>query len=71
MRVTLKVWRQQGPQDSGEFVTYVADGLSPEMSFLEMLDSVNDRLTVEGDSPIEFEADCREGICQRRGTSGI
>ena len=40
MRVTLKVWRQQGPQASGEFVTYVADGLSPEMSFLEMLDSV-------------------------------
>ena len=68
MRVTLKVWRQQGPQDSGEFVTYVADGLSPEMSFLEMLDSVNDRLTVEGDSPIEFEADCREGIC---GTCGL
>ena len=68
MRVTLRVWRQPGPHDSGEFVTYEASGLSPEMSFLEMLDSVNDRLTVEGGSPIEFESDCREGIC---GTCGL
>jgi succinate dehydrogenase / fumarate reductase iron-sulfur subunit len=68
MKVTLKVWRQAGPTAPGELKTYEADGLSPEMSFLEMLDIVNDRLTIEGDVPIEFESDCREGIC---GTCGL
>jgi succinate dehydrogenase / fumarate reductase iron-sulfur subunit len=68
MKVTLKVWRQAGPDTDGEFKTYEADGLSPEMSFLEMLDIVNDRLTIEGGEPIEFESDCREGIC---GTCGL
>jgi succinate dehydrogenase / fumarate reductase iron-sulfur subunit len=68
MEVTLKVWRQQGPEAEGRFVTYDVDGLSPEMSFLEMLDIVNDRLTEEGGEPIEFESDCREGIC---GTCGL
>ena len=68
MKVTLKVWRQAGPAVPGEFVTYEADGLSPEMSFLEMLDIVNDRLTEAGGEPIEFESDCREGIC---GTCGL
>ncbi len=68
MRVTLKVWRQSGPQDAGGMVTYDVDGLSPDMSFLEMLDILNERLTEEGDEPIEFESDCREGIC---GTCGL
>ena len=67
MKVTLKVWRQKGPDAEGGLVTYEADGLSPEMSFLEMLDIVNDRLIVEGDEPIEFESDCREGICDTCG----
>ena len=68
MKVTLKVWRQDGPDADGGFATYDVDGLSPEMSFLEMLDVLNDRLTIEGESPIEFESDCREGIC---GTCGL
>ena len=68
MNVTLKVWRQASRDSDGAFVSYAADGLSPEMSFLEMLDGVNERLTVEGDQPIEFESDCREGIC---GTCGL
>ena len=68
MNVTLKVWRQASRDSDGAFVSYPADGLSPKMSFLEMLDGVNERLTVEGDQPIEFESDCREGIC---GTCGL
>lgn len=68
MKVTLNVWRQAGPETEGRFVSYDADGLSPDMSFLEMLDVVNDRLTENGDEPIEFESDCREGIC---GTCGL
>ena len=68
MRVTLKVWRQKSPTAEGRFATYEAEGLSPEMSFLEMLDVVNDRLIIAGDEPIEFESDCREGIC---GSCGL
>ncbi len=68
MDVTLRVWRQRGPGEPGEFKTYEAGGISPEASFLEMLDTVNERLTEAGDEPIAFEHDCREGIC---GTCGL
>jgi succinate dehydrogenase / fumarate reductase iron-sulfur subunit len=68
MDLTLRVWRQPGPADPGRFEEYRAGGISPDMSFLEMLDVVNDRLTLEGREPIAFEHDCREGIC---GTCGL
>ncbi|MEX2527468.1 MAG: succinate dehydrogenase/fumarate reductase iron-sulfur subunit [Gemmatimonadota bacterium] len=63
MNVTLHVWRQAGPQRQGRFEAYVADGVSDSMSFLDMLDLVNEKLTREGKEPIAFEHDCREGIC--------
>ncbi|MEZ5233349.1 MAG: succinate dehydrogenase/fumarate reductase iron-sulfur subunit [Acidimicrobiales bacterium] len=63
MRLTLKVWRQDGPNSPGAFETYDVPGVSPDMSFLEMIDVVNDRLMLEGKRPIIFEHDCREGIC--------
>ena len=63
MRITLKVWRQAGSTAPGAFESIDVPGISEEMSFLEMLDVVNDRLTVEGREPIAFEHDCREGIC--------
>ncbi len=61
--VTLRVWRQAGPDQPGRFVDYPATNLNPNMSFLEMLDVVNDELTVKGEEPIAFAHDCREGIC--------
>jgi succinate dehydrogenase / fumarate reductase iron-sulfur subunit len=63
MRLTLKVWRQAGPDTPGRLVEYVADDISPDMSFLEMLDVVNDELVRKGQDPIAFDSDCREGIC--------
>ncbi len=63
MKVTLKIWRQAGPQEKGAFVTYDFDGVSPEMSFLEMLDALNHKLIKEGNNPVAFDHDCREGIC--------
>ena len=65
MDLTLHIWRQSGPGRSGQMVTYVeeAKGISADMSFLEMLDVVNERLIAQGDEPIAFEHDCREGIC--------
>ncbi len=68
MHLTLKVWRQAGPEQPGRFVTYDAPDVSPDMSFLEMLDVVNERLTDEGQEPIAFDHDCREGIC---GSCGL
>lgn len=68
MKLTLNVWRQKGPQDAGRFVTYQTNNVSPEMSFLEMLDVVNQDLIERGDEPIAFDHDCREGIC---GTCGV
>ncbi|HEY4300273.1 MAG TPA: succinate dehydrogenase/fumarate reductase iron-sulfur subunit [Candidatus Didemnitutus sp.] len=61
--VTLRVWRQAGPDQAGRFVDYPAADVSPDMSFLELLDVVNDRLTSAGEEPIAFAHDCREGIC--------
>lgn len=63
MQVTLKVWRQKSADSRGEFKTYVAKGVSPDMSFLEMLDEVNEVLIGKGEEPIAFDHDCREGIC--------
>ena len=63
MRLTLHVWRQRGPREAGRFVTYEATDVSPDMSFLEMLDVVNEGLIVRGEDPIAFDHDCREGIC--------
>ena len=61
--VTLRVWRQAGPAAPGKFVDYPAKNLNSNMSFLEMLDVVNDELTIRGEEPIAFAHDCREGIC--------
>ena len=63
LSVTLRVWRQAGPDAPGRFVDYPARNLNPNMSFLEMLDVVNDDLAVKGEEPIAFAHDCREGIC--------
>jgi succinate dehydrogenase / fumarate reductase iron-sulfur subunit len=63
MKLTLKIWRQDGPQKTGELKTYTVEGITPEMSFLEMLDVLNIQILKEGHRPIEFESDCREGIC--------
>ena len=60
---TLKIWRQKKPTEPGSFFNYSAHDISPDMSLLEMLDVVNDRLISEGQEPIAFESDCREGIC--------
>ena len=63
MNLTLHVWRQPSAQAEGKFVSYAAPGISPDMSFLEMLDVVNEGLIEKGDLPIAFDHDCREGIC--------
>ena len=61
--ITLKVWRQEGENQRGRLETYPANNVSPDMSFLEMLDVVNEELTIAGKDPIAFDHDCREGIC--------
>lgn len=63
MNLTLKVWRQKNKNEKGRFVTYEAKDISPDMSFLEMLDVVNEENTRDGEDPIYFDHDCREGIC--------
>lgn len=63
MRLNLKIWRQAGPTSAGRMVDYVADNVSPDMSFLEMLDVVNEGLVKKGEESIAFDSDCREGIC--------
>ncbi|GMU85811.1 MAG: succinate dehydrogenase [Ignavibacteriales bacterium] len=63
MNITLKVWRQKNAQSEGKFETYQAPDISPDMSFLEMLDVVNERLIEKNDEPFAFDHDCREGIC--------
>ena len=68
MNLTLKVWRQTGPNDSGRFETYQATDVKDEMSFLEMLDVVNENLIADGHEPITFDSYCREAIC---GTCGL
>lgn len=68
MKLTLKIWRQDGPQDTGALVTYNNVEASEDMSFLEMLDVLNQRLIEEKEKPVAFDHDCREGIC---GTCGM
>jgi len=68
MNLTLRIWRQKNSGTPGQFVEYKADGISPDMSFLEMLDIVNEGLIKRCEEPIAFDHDCREGIC---GTCGI
>ncbi len=63
MKLTLKIWRQRDAADRGGMQSYVVDGITPDMSFLEMLDILNERLTIDGADPVAFDHDCREGIC--------
>ncbi len=63
MHLTLRIWRQRNANSPGKFHTYQVRDISPEMSFLEMLDVLNEELTKKGQEPIEFDNDCREGIC--------
>ena len=68
MNLILRVWRQKNSEAPGQFVVYNAHDISPDMSFLEMLDIVNEGLIKRGEEPIAFDHDCREGIC---GTCGM
>ena len=63
MNLTLKVWRQQDTKSAGKFVTYQVQDVTPDMSFLEMLDLLNEDLQAKGEAPVAFDHDCREGIC--------
>ncbi len=63
MVVQLKIWRQKNSQSKGGFETYVVEDLSPDMSFLEALDQLNEKLILQGEIPVAFDHDCREGIC--------
>jgi succinate dehydrogenase / fumarate reductase, iron-sulfur subunit len=63
MRLILNIWRQKGPKVDGGFTRYELADVSPDSSFLEMLDMLNDRLAVKGEEPVAFDSDCREGIC--------
>lgn len=63
MRITLKVWRQKNANDKGGFNKYSLDDVSPDMSFLEMFDVLNEQLVQKGEDPVHFDHDCREGIC--------
>ena len=68
MNITVRVWRQKNADDKGKMVTYGVENVSEHMSFLEMLDVLNEQLTLSGDDPIAFDHDCREGIC---GACGV
>lgn len=63
MNLTLKIWRQKNSTDKGAVVTYPIENVSPDMSFLEMLDVLNEGLVIKGEDPVAFDHDCREGIC--------
>ena len=63
INVTLKIWRQKGPKEKGHFETYPMNNINQSVSFLEMLDILNERLVNEGKEPVVFDHDCREGIC--------
>ena len=68
LNLTLKIWRQKDAESPGKMVEYKVKDISTEMSFLEMLDVLNENLTKKGEEPVEFDSDCREGIC---GTCGV
>ena len=63
MKLNLKIWRQDNPESKGSFKKYAIEDISPDMSFLEMLDVLNEKLINENIDPISFDHDCREGIC--------
>ena len=63
MNLTLKIWRQKNAQDKGGFQTYEVSDISPDMSFLEMIDVLNEDSTRKNEDPVHFDHDCREGIC--------
>ena len=63
MDIQVRVWRQQGPADQGKMVSYDVKDISPDASFLEMLDVLNEKLILDGEDPVAFDHDCREGIC--------
>jgi succinate dehydrogenase / fumarate reductase, iron-sulfur subunit len=63
MNLKLRIWRQKNRDDRGEMVAYEIGDISPDMSFLEMLDTLNEKLTLDGEDPVAFDHDCREGIC--------
>jgi succinate dehydrogenase / fumarate reductase, iron-sulfur subunit len=63
MKLTLQIWRQKNAKDKGKIVEYPIDGIEGDMSFLEMLDILNEKLIQKGDEPVSFDHDCREGIC--------
>lgn len=67
MNLTLRIWRQNGPEDKGAIHEYQVKGISEESSFLEMLDVLNEELFARGEEPIAFDSDCREGICGQCG----
>ena len=68
MKITVRIWRQSGPKERGRMVSYRVDEVSPDMSFLEMLDVLNQDLITRGEPPVAFDHDCREGIC---GSCGV
>jgi succinate dehydrogenase / fumarate reductase, iron-sulfur subunit len=68
VNLTLRIWRQSGPDERGRMVAYQVADVSPDMSFLEVLDALNERLTLLGEDPVAFDHDCREGIC---GACGV
>lgn len=63
MKINLRIWRQKGCKSKGELVNYTVDTVNPDMSFLEMMDLLNEQLIQKGQDPVEFDSDCREGIC--------
>jgi succinate dehydrogenase / fumarate reductase iron-sulfur subunit len=68
VKLTVRIWRQAGPKADGKLVAYPVDGVSPDMSFLELLDVLNQDLIAAGEEPVAFDHDCREGIC---GSCGV
>ncbi len=68
MHITLRIWRQKSDETSGRFVDYPLDGASEDMSFLEVLDVLNEKLARDGEDPVAFDSDCREGICGSCGS---
>jgi succinate dehydrogenase / fumarate reductase, iron-sulfur subunit len=68
VKLTLRIWRQAGPDTPGQMVEYQVDDIGPDMSFLEMLDVLNGKLILDGQEPVAFDHDCREGIC---GSCGV
>lgn len=68
LTIHLRIWRQPGPSAPGRFVSYTVERVNPDMSFLEMLDVLNEQLIARGEDPVAFDSDCREGIC---GTCGF